>query len=559
MTDLLHWSHQVNRRQVLRGAGMGTAGLAGAALLGCSSGPKPAAPGASTGGAPAAAKPMTPKTGGRFSEVLDGSPVDFNPFTNTSNIASHVTNPCTNQLVQMDPDDMWEKSSGIKPDLAKSWEITPDGLTYTFKLIQNAKFHDGTPFTAADVIATLDRNKNPPKGVSSPRSTQLKPVKSVEAPDPYTVVIKLTRPAAVMLPVLAQGWMVMQSEKDIKGTFDYKNKINGTGPFRLREYRLGTQAILDRNKDYHIKDRPYLDGHDMNYIPDPATQLAQTLAGNILFNDRVFPTDQDAVKKSQGDKFTYPRTPVMSVTTLRIQTKKAPWSDIRVRQALSMVLDRQEALNVLSSGVGYIGGLMIPGGSYAYSQEEFEKLPNYQPYTTASLAEAKKLMAAAGVPAARSMKMLSGSQTDLARNTTYTASQITKLGWTVTAEVVDDATLRTRQNAGDFELSSGNVAGAIDDPDTWWPDNYLKDSPSNFSKMESQEIEDLFNKQSIEQDPQKRIAITKELQKATMLQYGTIPIYWRNRIAVVSKIVKDYTLHVNNYNNNRYEHVWLDK
>lgn len=559
MTDLVYWTRRVNRRQVLRSAALGSAGLAGAALLGCSSGAsKQPATGASTGASPSA-KTGTPKAGGRFSEVMDAAPTNFDMYTNTSNIATHAISPCTNQLVQFDPDDAWEKPARIKPDLATSWEMSPDGLTYIFKLVQNAKFHDGQPFTSADVVASLDRNLNPPKGYSPARGTQLKPIKSLEAPDAHTFVMKLSRPSAAMLSILAQGFTVMYSERDLKGTFDYKTKINGTGPFRLREYKTGTEVILDKNKDYHVPNRPYLDGHHVYYVPDPATQLAQTLSGNILMNDRVFPADQDAVQKSQGDKFTYPRIPVLSLTALTIQTKRAPMNDARVRLALALVLDRNEGIQVLASGVGTVGGYMLPGGSWALSKEEFAKLPGCGSYSEANVAEAKKLMAAAGVPANRKLVMMAADATDHQRNVTYVTSQVSKLGWNVSADIQDNATIRTRSIAGDFEMTARNVAGAIDDADTWYPVTYLKGAPSNYSKTDSQVVEDLFAKQSVEVDPKKRFELVTELQKASIGQLGDIPIYWRSRHAVLNKVVKDYTVHHNNYNNHRYENVWLDK
>ena len=395
-----------------------------------------------------------------------------------------------------------------------------------------------------------------------PRQSQMKIIRTMETPDPYTLVLKLTRPSSplTMLPVLGQGWLLIYSEGSIKSNFDFRTKINGTGPYRLTEYKLGTQVLLEKNKNYHVPNRPYMDGVDIYVIPDASTQLAQTQAGNLLLNDRVFPNDQTAFKKSaDAEKFTYPSIPVLSMTSLLVNTTRTPWKDDRVRQALSMSFDRNAAIQILQSGVGNLGGYLLPGGSWALPKEDFEKLPGYTPHSEAGVAEAKKLLAAAGVPADFKTPVQTGPATDNRATATYMISQLQKLGWNVTADIQDSATGRARLIAGEFDLSNHNMPGAIDDPDTTFQEHLLKDAPSNFAKTSKQDVEDLFLKQTSELDPVKRAALAKDLQKAALVQWGMIAIYWRNRNAIINKQVKDYVLHMNSYNNERYESVWLDK
>src|SRR5207244_8864911 len=130
--------------------------------------------------------------------------------------------------------------------------------TYTFKMVQNAKFHDGTPFVAADVQASLQRQITPPKELlGPPRQGQLAVISKMETPDNYTLKMSMKQPVSPlsMLPILAQGWMVVYSKKDIDANFDFKKNINGTGPHRFKGYDRGNKVTYEHNKDYFVKNR----------------------------------------------------------------------------------------------------------------------------------------------------------------------------------------------------------------------------------------------------------------------------------------------------------------
>ncbi len=318
------------RRQALRGAALGSLGLAGAALIGCGS-KKPASPteskpaaGASTA-APGAATPAV-KRGGRLQLMMNGDPPTFDMHTETTTLVNTPVSPLYNQLIRADPKFGVEKPDGMIPDLATSWEIARDGLAYTFKLAPNVKFHDGTPFSSADVKATIERNQNPPKGSTMPRQGQFAALSSMETPDTNTFVLKLSRPVSPLslLPILGQGWMSVYSKKDIDGGFDYKKKTNGTGPFRMTAYERGSRLTFERNKDYFVKDRPYLDGLDLFIIPVAATQLASTQAGAIHVNTLASKADQDSLQKVMGDKADYLTEKGLGFVCINFNTQRRP-------------------------------------------------------------------------------------------------------------------------------------------------------------------------------------------------------------------------------------------
>ena len=153
--------------------------------------PAGAAATSATGGAVASAG----KPGGRLHLISTGDPPSFDLHQESTSATNYVTSLAYNQLVKMDPLVGIETPKSVVADLATSWEIAPDGQTYVFHLVPNAKFHDGTPMTSADVKASFERQKNPPKDlILPPRQGQLDPIKTIETPDNYTVTLKLGRP-----------------------------------------------------------------------------------------------------------------------------------------------------------------------------------------------------------------------------------------------------------------------------------------------------------------------------------------------------------------------------
>ena len=165
VTEANYWTpgHLLTRRRILRSAASGSAALAAAALIGCGSS-KDTKPAASSNpaqtGAGSAPASVAVKTSGRLAWEINGDPVNFDLHVETSNLTNRTAGPAYNQLVQFDPKITNEPPTAMIPDLATQWEVAPDGMTYSFKLVKNAKFHDGTPMTSEDVKASLERIQN---------------------------------------------------------------------------------------------------------------------------------------------------------------------------------------------------------------------------------------------------------------------------------------------------------------------------------------------------------------------------------------------------------------
>ena len=220
------------------------------------------------------------KRGGTMVVALPGDPEVLNSSITTDIASSNLCGQVYSTLVRLDND------GAVQPYLAKSWEISPDGLTYTFHLFDNVKWHDGKPFTAEDVAWGL---WNVNQKYNGPASGLLEPVESIDATDKLTVVFKLKFP----YPPLLRGLAYFNSSNILpKHIFDNgedprRNAANfkpvGTGPFVFKEYRKGSHLIFERNPNFHLKGQPYLDRLVFQIIPNEAARALALEKGDIDF------------------------------------------------------------------------------------------------------------------------------------------------------------------------------------------------------------------------------------------------------------------------------------
>jgi peptide/nickel transport system substrate-binding protein len=266
--------------------------------------------------------------------------------------------PCYNQLLQYDPKDPDNK---IIPDLAESYELSNDGTSIVFKLHPGIKFHDGGEFTSEDIKANLEWIKDPPAKKPSPRSGALSPIDHVETPDPLTAKVVLKQPSPSLIPNLATHYLGIGSKGDLaKG--DLGTQMNGTGPFKLKSYTRGVGTELERNPSYWVKDRPYLDGLSFLIVADENTAFTDFLAGRFHRFAQVLPENAGRIARETNGRARTESPPSTLRDELFFNGAKRPYNDIRVRQAVSLVLERASAIQVVQGGKGTPCGYMLPGG-----------------------------------------------------------------------------------------------------------------------------------------------------------------------------------------------------
>lgn len=565
MSEGNYWAggNRVSRRAVLRGAAWGGVGLAASALIGCSSktDSKGAAPGANAPSGTTAAAAVQGKSGGRLARAISNDPDTLDLHSSETSATMTPAAPLYNHLVQFDPMKVGDTPADIIPDLATSWEVAPDGMTYTFKLVQNAKFHDGTPFTSADVKASIERQQKPPDDLKiAPRSGMLQVIKSVETPDPYTVRLLTKQPTSPlsMLPMMGQGWMAIYSKKDIEAKFDYKAKGNGTGPFREIKINRGSNTTLQKNKEYHVKGRPFLDGLDLFNMPQESARDAALQAGQLHIGS-ANPATLGPLKSALGDKANYFERPDLVFDMLSFNTTKAPWKDERVRLAFARAINRDDAIAVVMKGAGIAGGYMRSGGGWDVPLADIRKVPGYEPFGANTIADSKKLLMAAGVPEGFKVPLLI-RQTVSENQGLFAADQLAKIGVTVTQDVQQSAVAYQRLNKGEFDLVVFGLTTALDDPDAVYSQYHLQDAPGNYTKLSSPQLEELFKKQTVELDPAKRKDLVRQMELTALPLLAKVVFYWKVSNAIAHKSVKSWTLHARtgDYNNSRFQDVWLD-
>ncbi|MEQ9244651.1 MAG: ABC transporter substrate-binding protein, partial [Nitratireductor sp.] len=244
------------------------------------------------------------------------------------------------------------------PQLAKSWEVSEDGLTYTFKLHDNVKWHDGEPFTSADVVFSADVFL---RETHARLRTSLEHVESITAPDDTTVVFKLKQPFGPFLGIFEAGTMPMVPKHIYEGT-DYKNNPAnntpiGTGPFKFAEWVKGSHILLTKFEDYYEDGKPYLDEIYWHVIPDAAsravayeTGVVDILPGGSVENfdvQRITEMDNTCVTDKGWEYFG-------PLSWMWLNNREGPTADKRFRQAVMYAMDRNFARDALWNGLGKV-------------------------------------------------------------------------------------------------------------------------------------------------------------------------------------------------------------
>ncbi|MFP9139188.1 ABC transporter substrate-binding protein [Devosia sp. XGJD_8] len=486
------------------------------------------------------------KSGGVLAYNLTGDPPNFDPLSATSSTVMCVIGPCYNGLVRFDP----QSPQSIIGDLAPTWDISEDGLSYTFHLVENAKFHDGKPMTSADVQYTFDTIRNPPEGTVSSRKKLLAEVTSIDAPDAYTVVFNLGRPSPSFLTSMASCWMLVMPKHILEVKGHMKEDIVGTGPFKLQQISQGVSYELVKNPDYFVPNRPYLDGITAYVIPDSGTTWNYLQNGQLQIMISI--QGQDAGSFKSGGNVEVLEQPSTSFIGINFNTKAAPFDNVKVRQALSIGVDRNAALNVTYNGQGQLGGIAVPG-QWALPDDQLATVPGYGPDGAANIEKAKRLLAEAGFPDGFDVNILVRKNPLFEPVGVFLKDQWAKLGINATIDIQENAAYAEAISSKNYAVSASGASYALEDPDSVFGD----DSFCGVNDC-SLVIEDLFAQQAVEMDPAKRLALVNQLELELAKEYSIYVMYWRNRFMGITTNVRGMKLHPNIDQNLRMDQVWLD-
>ena len=283
----------------------------------------------------------------------------------------------------------WGADGKIEPVLAESWTTTSDGRTWTFKLRRGVKFHHGRELVADDVKFTYDRVMD--ANIGSGGRGYFLAVDAIEAPDKYTVRIHTKQPTASLLAALAGNWSAIVPRDEYEKRGDLRRTAIGTGPFILQEWVPQSYLKARKNPDYWDKGKPYVDAVEIKIIPDEANVIAQLRTGNI--HHALLEDNKNYLLVKEDKRLTALRGARLGFDCLIMNLGHKPFDDVRVRQAISLAIDRNEILQVAASGLGQVTGPLTPAMKpWALPVEAFKE------WYTPNPERAKKLLAEAGFP-----------------------------------------------------------------------------------------------------------------------------------------------------------------
>ena len=507
------------------------------------------------GGASAA---ETPKAGGLLKFAVGAEPPNYDCHAQTSFAFIHPVRPHYNTLLEFDT----AKYPAIKGDLAESWTVAKDGLTYTFKLRKGVKFHDGSTLTSQDIKATYERLRDGPRSV---RKASYADIDRIDTPDANTVVFRLKKRNASMLSNFASPWDCVYSAAKLKSDSSYPERVvMGTGPFTFVEHVAGSHWTGRKFPDYYRKGKPYLNGFVAIFIAG-APMVNALAAGEVLAEFRGHsPADRDRVMKTLGDRATVQETPWVCSLVVTFNTKKKPFDDQRVRKALSLAVDRWGGAQALSKValVRHVGGILRPGYDLAANEKELQTYPGWSKDINASRAEARKLLKEAGVPS------LTFTLTNRNVAMPYTPVGVFLIDqWRQVGVNVKHEQLETRLYLAAQQRDNPTFDAALDfncdfmDEPNLQLQKYLSHDRAaiNYAQQTDRVLDDLFDKQSGELDKKKRYAILREFEKRALEQAYTVPTIWWHRIIVHHKVMKGWHITPSHYVGQDLSDVWLDQ
>jgi len=292
-----------------------------------------------------------PVYGGSLRVALEGEPPGLDPTTNPAAIIDRIVyNNLFEGLVK------FNRHGKIVPSLAKSWQVSDDGRTYTFELHEGVKFHNGQPFTAADVKYTLDLARNP-ENKTKTHKEYYKHIMSVESTDDYTVRIALDSVNSMFLYDLARGDSVILP-KDMQS--EMKTHPVGTGPFKFKQWIKGDHVTLVKFGGYYRKDVPFLDEAIFKFIDTAPARNAALKAGDIDVIGYIA-SPETAVEFDRDPRFKVYAGVTTGDVIMSTNNSRKPFSDVRVRRAMAHAIDRKAIIEGAMFGYGTpIGSHMSP-------------------------------------------------------------------------------------------------------------------------------------------------------------------------------------------------------
>ena len=467
-----------------------------------------------------------------------------------------------NNLIWTDP---YAGGNTLSGDLVERWEVGDNGTALTFFLRRGVRYHDGTPLTSKDIAYNLDRGWKPRNGTMTIFRNLFAPIQSISTPDDLTVKVTLSSASNSFAASLATvGVLMYPAGVPFPEKADqWKQSLIGTGPFKLKSTDTAKLELV-RNEGYWRPGLPNVDGivftfMGSNDIAVPALRTGRTdlesyvgTAVDILFNEF-------GASKSPYVFF----TTNFSINSLHIN-QRPPWTDPKVREALSLALDRQAIVDIWLRGRGgaFPAPLLSPerGGQWGIPAEQMKTRPGFRPDKTADLARAKALLAEAGVDPSK----VTVNIVQVGLNVQFgevAERSVASLGFKTKLDSLAGLDRTERSLRGDFDILDSLAVFQFDDPNDYLGAEVRTGGALNFGKWSDPQLDALFAEQDKTLDMAKRKQLLLQLQDLVLTDRYYIPGINRDGTGVYMEWVKNYPAKLPYWwsPRYRYESVWLDR
>ncbi|HAV59582.1 MAG TPA: peptide ABC transporter substrate-binding protein, partial [Planktomarina temperata] len=465
-----------------------------------------------------------PRKGGTLITVMATNVRNLNPAVQSGIVTGYPGAQLFAAPLRYDED--WTP----QPYLAKSWDVSEDGLTVTLNLVDNAVFHDGTPITSEDVAFSVDTIK-----AHHPFKSMFAPVVSVDTPDAHTAVLNLSKPhPALMLAMSGQLMAIIPKHiygdgQDPKTHPRNTENVVGSGPFKLVEYKSGEHVILERFDDFFIEGRPYLDKVVMRIITDPAARAIAYENGEVHMGAfESLPRIINRLKKVDSLTVTDEGYGgIGPLDWLAMNTTKGPLADVNVRKAIAYAVDKNFIHKALMQGTASDSKTGIHPDSPFYNA-------NVEGYDL-DLDKSRALLDAAGYPMqgdSRFSLTIDFGWPGVKPQVEYVKAALKKVGIDVEVRAsADFPTWAARMGEMDFDMSWDTVFNwgdpVIGVHRTYSSDNIAKGVWSNTQGYSNARVDELIAMAAVETDPAKRTALYAEFQEIIA---DEVPVYHTNTL-----------------------------
>lgn len=467
----------------------------------------------------------------RFGRSTDSDNLD--PVTNDGNVNIWYFMSIYDQLVRVAPDGI-----SLVPGLAESWEMSEDGLTYTFHLRPNVVFSDGTPLTSADVLYSWVRAANDPEQHWTFTLTALKrdadgQVEGITTPDDTTVVVELAQPWSPFLSDVAMFNMSVISQAFAEGNEErLTQECMGTGPFALGEWKKGESLSLVKNASYWEEERPLLDGVVVSVVPDDNARILQLQGGEL---DAMMDVPSSRVPELQMDPnlkvYQFPSTLTQYIT---MNTRNAPLDDVHARRALQYATDRQTLIDVVLFGVGLPATSFMPKGALYWNDA-------LTPYSY-DVAMAQEELAQSATPEGFPLELkIRGGSPDEETLATALKDMWSQIGVEVTITPTEATALNDDYNNQNFQAMTNYWTNDIIDPDELVAYAILPESSEAFQTgWSNEEAQQLARDGAAEADPALREEMYHRIQEIYNEESPMLALYYKPYLDVTTIKVHNF-------------------